>query len=73
MSSASDLFNKQIKLAEGKARRARNPLEEAAIWWDVWRRRVGELPPEYMRPDVEAMTKQLKSEIDRLKPGGDTK
>jgi len=73
MSSALSHYTKQVKLAEGKARRARTPLEEAAAWWDLWRRRVGELPPEYMRTDVEAMTAHLKSEIDRLKPGGDTK
>jgi hypothetical protein len=73
MSSASDLYAKQIKHTEGKARRARTPLDEVAIWFDAWRRRAGELPPEYMKTDVDAMILHFKSEINRLKPGGDTK
>lgn len=57
-----------------KVRKARTPLQQTAPWFDAWRRRVAELPPELADQVAERMTAHLQAEVEKLKPrgGGDT-
>lgn len=72
--AVEDQHAKRDRHTAGKARRAKTPLQQAAPWFDAWRRRVAELPPELADQLAAQMTRHLKTEIEKLKPrgGGDT-
>lgn len=73
MSAAADQHAKRDKHTAAKVRKARTPLQKTAPWFDTWRRRVSELPPEVADAEAVALTAHLRAQVERLKPrrGGD--
>jgi hypothetical protein len=73
VSAAAEQHAKRERHTLSRARKARTPLQKTAPWFDAWRRRVSELPPEAADAEAVALTAHLKAAIERLKPqdGGD--